>query len=90
VHEPETAADDPGAPEYPADTGGLGIGYDVEVLGSPTKKQVADGATHQIGLMAVLAETLEDSQSVRIDAGAVNTVFRLSVYNGLGHRPALF
>src|SRR5690606_40216743 len=56
MHQAETAANDACATEQRFDLLWRGIGGDVEVLGLQTHDQVAYGAAHDVGFIAVLAK----------------------------------
>src|SRR5262249_9563599 len=66
VRQPEAAADQPAISENGAHLAWVGGSGHVEVLGLLTKKQIAHATSHQIGLVAVLAQPPDDFERVRI------------------------
>jgi hypothetical protein len=52
----------------------LGIGDDVEVLRAPAEKEVPDRPSDDVGLMAILSETLDNAQSIGVQTTSFDAV----------------
>src|SRR5262249_22952242 len=74
VGEPEPPPDQAAVAEEPPDRLGVGVGPDVEVLGSPGEQQVPDAAADEVCLVSGAGEPVEDLQCIRVDLAAGDRV----------------
>ena len=90
MNEAKTPSDDPGIAEDTLDSRGLGIGDDVEVLGTPTDQKIPDGPADDIGLVAIFPQSLDDAEGVWVQAPFFYMMFLLSINDGLCNDMAVF
>lgn len=68
MRQPEAPANQAAIPKESFDFLGMGIGRDVKVLGVTTKNQIPDAAADQVSLETGTLESIEDFDSIGIDA----------------------
>ncbi len=84
VHELETPADEARTPEDLVHLFGIGVGGDVEVLGTKAEQQVAHRAAHDIRLATVAVQHLADLARALRDRLAADAVLLLRDGSRLG------
>src|SRR6266699_6149696 len=84
VHELETPADEARTPEDLVHLFGVGVGGDVEVLGTKAEQQVAHRAAHDIRLASVAVQHLADLARTLRDRLAADAVLLLRDGSRLG------
>ncbi len=73
----EATSDDARVAKQPLDLVGRGRGGQIEVLGLAAEQQIAHTAPHQVGLVAIAAQTPDDLQGVRVDVVVVYGILKL-------------
>jgi len=74
LHQAEAAADDAAVAEEFANFPGAGVGDDIEILGLFPQEEVPDAASHQVGFVAGMIETVKDFQGFHLHVFAGETV----------------
>ena len=67
VGQPEAPADEPAVAEDGPHLARVGVGGEVEVLGLVVEQQVAHAAAHEVGLVAHVAQPVDDPQRVLVE-----------------------
>jgi len=73
MRQAKAPADDAAVAEQALDLTRRGAGGEVEILGSNPEQQVADTAAHQVRLVAIRLEPMDDLERILIDCSAANT-----------------